>query len=376
MRWRVDVGIQSWLNSPVIAGGYVFVGSSGSSWNKPDASDGVYAIGLKDGEVRWFAPTEGDVNGVVYADCLVISTSDDGHVRAHRATSGDLAWSRSFADRKVYTHPLVIARTIFVGDSDGRVHALDLKSGATVWENDMGAPVRGGLASDGVRVYAGAENGSLKAFDATTGSETWAASLAPWAIYGVPTVVASKVVIGFVRDSTHSSPALAAFDAETGEPDWRASNPRGFQGGWGNVRSSPAVWRDHLIWGEPHSNRIVALQIESGEIVWSTPAGPCTFPHWPSPAVVRDHILIPRHDGGLYMLDASNGELEWSYFLGDRTRVGSAFPESYSRARWNACESDPPIGRPVFASPAIAPDGTIVIGTGEGVLFAIQQSRD
>ncbi len=374
IRWKADVGIQGWLNNPVIVDDMVFVGSNGSIWNKPDASDGVYALDLENGEVRWFAPAENDVNGVAYADCFVISTSDDGGIRAHDAMTGEVVWTHRVEERKVYTNPLIIGRRVLTGDSAGIIRAMDLRTGEEEWVADMRAGIRGGLSSDGSHVFAATETGLIRAFELEGGTPRWSASLDPWGVYASPTIVAGKLIVGFIRDTTYSRPALAAFDLESGEAIWRGSNPRGFGGGWGNIRSSPAVWRSLLIWGEPYSNRVIAADMDNGEVVWSSPTGPCLFPHWPSPAVVRDQVLMPRHGGGLWALSAEDGTVQWSIYLGDQTRVGTEFPRSISTSR--RCEWDPPVGRPIFSSPAVASDGTIVVGTGEGILYAIEEAEE
>lgn len=375
IRWRADVGIQGWLNNPVIAADYVFVGSNGSIWNKPDASDGVYALDLESGAVRWFSPAKNDVNGVAYADCMVISTSDDGTVRAHDALTGEVVWLHRVPDRKVYTNPLVVGRRVFTGDSEGFIRSFDLRSGEEQWIADMQGAIRGGLSSDGRKVYAASEKGLIRAFNLETGSPAWSARLEPWGVYGAPTIVSGKLVVGFTRDTMYSRPAMAAFDLETGRQVWKASNPRGYGGGWGNVRSSPTVYRNLLIWGEPYSNRIVALDLDKGDVRWSSPNGPCLFPHWPSGAIARDQVVMPRHDGGLYALSAEDGAALWSIYLGDRTRAGTEFPKAHKEARRGRCEWDPPVGRPIFSSPAIAADGTILVGTGEGVLYAIEEAE-
>jgi hypothetical protein len=43
LAWRARVGIQGWLNSPIVIGGTVLVPSSGSVHNAPDPEDGLGA---------------------------------------------------------------------------------------------------------------------------------------------------------------------------------------------------------------------------------------------------------------------------------------------------------------------------------------------
>ena len=76
--WGTNVGIQGWLNNPVIVGEMVYTGSAGTLRGQPDPGDGVYALRLDDGGVVWTHPAGNDVNGVAVIDDLVIATADEG----------------------------------------------------------------------------------------------------------------------------------------------------------------------------------------------------------------------------------------------------------------------------------------------------------
>jgi hypothetical protein len=70
-------------------------------------------------------------------------------------------------------------------------------------------------------------------------------------------------------------------------------------------------------------------------------------------------------------LHAGSGELLWSLYLGDAPRSGRDFPSDLMPPGWPEAAWEPNVGKPIFASPAIASDGRIVIGTDQGYLFAI-----
>lgn len=372
--WKTRIGVQSWLNNPVIAGERVFVGSSGDVWNSPDSADGVTSLDLRTGKALWFSPFDDDVNGVAYAACTVIATSDDGTIRAMDANDGTVIWKHNVGT-KVYTNPLILGEFVFVGDAEGTVHALHLFKGTVRWTHTMGAAIRGGLAGDARHVYVASQNGRVTALVAGSGAEVWSSeSIAPFEIFGVPTLVRQRLVQGFVRDTTYPQPALTTFDTANGQRSWDSSNPRGLRGGWGNIRSSPAVWNGVMIWGEPYSNRIVGGLAQTGEVRWSTTAGACFFPHYSSPAIASGTAYVGRFDGGLYAFDATSGDESWRLYLGQHDKTGS-FPDSLTDVFWDRCLWEPEVGQPIFASPAVAADGTIVIGTGEGWLYAIRERQ-
>lgn len=371
--WSNRVGISGWLNSPLIADGRVFAPSSGQVWNRPDGADGVYAFDLASGEQQWFVSTADDANGAAYHRCRVFTTSDAGTVTAVHAQTGKTLWVTELAG-KIYANPLVIDGLVIVGGERGELAALDSSTGEPVWKRHVGGPVRGGASADDERVFVTTETGHVVALRYKDGQPQWSVRIdGAKSAYGLPTVAGGKIFVGFVRDTSYNTPAVAAYDAATGTELWRARNSRDLSGGWGNVRSSPALVDGHLYWGEPYSNRIVALDVLGGDVATSTPAGVCTFPHWPSPAVAQDIVYLPRHDGGLYAVNATDGSLAWSFYLGDAKSVSQTFPPEHQAPGADRCQWEPPFGRPIYASPAVASDGTVIVGTGDGWLHAIRE---
>jgi outer membrane protein assembly factor BamB len=378
VRWSREVGIAGWLNSPIVANGHVFVATSGQVWNKPDGGDGVVAF-TRDGESAWFRGLPGDPNGLAYERCRLFVTSDAGVVAAIDSRSGELLWERELEGGKVYTHPLPLRGKIYVGNADGTLFALDQTTGETVWARALGATIRGGVASDGERLYLGTQGRLVAALDAESGDVVWSDELDdPNAteIYPTPTIVGGTVVFGYARDTYYEEPAFVAFDTATGESAWQATNPRDLGGGWANIRSSPALVDGTLVWGEPYSNRVVMADASTGEVLRSTPTGRCMFEHWPSPATAGGVIYLPRHDGGFYALDVASGALRWSLYLGDSRLPPAPFPSKLRETSWDRCAWEPPVGHPIYASPAIGDDGTVFVATGDGWLHAIGEANE
>ncbi len=90
--WKTKVGIQSWLNGPVVADGVVYVPSSGTTHDRPDSEDGVHALELATGKAKWTAPFSNDANGIAIANGRILATSDDGNLYALEPSTGKLAW--------------------------------------------------------------------------------------------------------------------------------------------------------------------------------------------------------------------------------------------------------------------------------------------
>ncbi|HUG74091.1 MAG TPA: PQQ-binding-like beta-propeller repeat protein, partial [Acidimicrobiia bacterium] len=72
-------------------------------------------------------------------------------------------------------------------------------------------------------------------------------------------------------------------------------------------------------------------------------------------------------DGGLYAISIANQVVQWEIYLGN-SNAGGRFPEEFLG---DYCNSLPEGASAIQASPAVAPNGTIVVGTLDGRLIAI-----
>lgn len=388
IRWRAPVGISGWLNSPVIADNTVFIGSAGQLWNQHDGldfsvkkpTDSVMAFELGSGKLKWHAPAQQDVNQVAWADGLVLATGDEGAVWALDARTGALRW-RTKLNGSSY-QLLVQDEQIIVGDSSGQLYWLARSSGKVLRQKQLRGAIRAGATSDGQLVFVPTTAGQIYAFD-PQGQMRWQADLnqiypelnsdnyrPTLEIYNSPTLYKDLVIIGFARNTTYPDPALVALERERGILRWKAQGtPQ--RTDWGNLRSSPALYDDLLIYAEPYSNEIVAVAAESGQVSGSKAAGMVMFPQWSSPAVAGQTVYVPRFDGALYALNAASGQLRWQFYLGQAELAGPRLPEALGDDG-NGGEWKPPVGDAIYSSPAIAANGDVLLAAG-GYLYCLTQ---
>ena len=81
------------------------------------------------GVVKWKKPALGAV-GLHGDDQHVVGVEEDGRIQAWRRTDGELGWT---SDRLRYRHlsaPLVLGRSVVVGDESGQVHFLSRTDGS------------------------------------------------------------------------------------------------------------------------------------------------------------------------------------------------------------------------------------------------------
>ena len=376
IEWSKEIGIAGWLNSPIIVNGTIYVGSAGRSQGSQDSFDGVWALDLYSGEQKWFFGATLDVNGISYGDGIIVATGDEGRVWGIDARTGDLIWEDDLGVA-TYGFPLIVDDLVVIGDGDGIATGFDLRSGRRLsgWQVQVDGPIRGGAASDGEMVVFAGENRDVVAVD-LDGDELWrvevigrdtAGALAR--VWAAPTIVGDLVVVTMLREDVFAEPSIIALNKSDGSVVWTAKDLAGIKHDWGSIRSSVAVVGDLLVYGEPYSNRLIAIDSATGETMWDVTTGEYCFPHWPSPAVVSGQVIIPRHDGGLYAVSVETESLAWSIYLGDSTAAAGTFPPDFESGEF--CQWAPEDDYSILASPAVAPNGYIVVGTLEGYLMVI-----
>src|SRR5437867_5596772 len=134
--------------------------------------------------------------------------------------------------------PLVIGDTIYVTSSSGPKHvfALDARTGTIRWQYapeippDVQQTACCGLDSRGVayannKVFVTRLDGRLVALDAKTGKELWNTQVVDYkqgsAITSPPTIVKNLVITGFAGGEYGVRGYIAAFDQQTGKETWR-----------------------------------------------------------------------------------------------------------------------------------------------------------
>ena len=148
-----------------------------------------------------------------------------------------LAWSADLdTDRGQEATPLMAGGVLYVSTAWSKVKAYDAATGSVLWEYDPKVPgewgvkaccdvVNRGVALWNGKVYVGALDGRLIALDAKTGKVVWTTQTfdrsKSYAITGAPRVVKGKVIIGAGGAEYNMRGFVAAYDAETGKLAWR-----------------------------------------------------------------------------------------------------------------------------------------------------------
>lgn len=288
----------------------------------------------------------------------------------------ELAWAFALPDSSdVRTQPAVLGDLVVMGNTDGRLFALDRTRGCVIWEHrglaTARTPIVARASGDAATVYYGDLGGFVSALDAATGKLLWRVRVHehPFAMLtGAPAlhegrlyVPVSSYEVVVALDPTYSCctfrGAVVALDADDGRVLWTTSMGA-------EATSQGRTW--------PFPERF----------------GPSGAPVWLSPAVDAERSVVYVGTGQNYSLpsdewsdailalDLDDGTLRWrrQFRSKDAWTIACVIP-----AHPNCPDEEGP-DLDIGASPVLAalPDGRTLLLVGEkaGVVHALDPDRE
>jgi outer membrane protein assembly factor BamB len=246
------------------------------------------------------------------------------NVLHHLEASGPLkmiwdanAGKGSDEDSLLTAPPIVAEGHIYVMDAESNITAFNAKSGEALWRvslapdaDDPEKGAGGGIAYDGGKLYAASGFGFVKALDAKTGKELWKANLSV-PITDSPTVNGGRVYA--ITQENHLY-VLAASDGRVLWDHTGIVESAGIMSG-----TSPAVAGEFVV--APYSSgELFALRVENGRVAWSdmlTRTG-ATTPLTAindiagRPVIDRGMVFAISHSGRMVAIDIRTGERVWT----------------------------------------------------------------
>lgn len=240
-----------------------------------------------------------------------------------------LAWSYDLpVDRGQEATPLMIDGVLYFSTAWSMVIALDARTGRHLWTYDPQVPreagfkaccdvVNRGVAAWGNKLFVGTIDGRLIAIDRKSGKPAWSAVTVdqsqPYTITGAPRVVRGRVIIGNGGAEYGVRGYVTAYEAETGKQAWRfftvpGDPAKGFEAP--HLREAAKTW--HGKWWENGG----------GGTVWDSmsydPALNLLYIGVGNGSPWRRDIRSPGGGDNLYLssivaINPDNGQYVWHY---------------------------------------------------------------
>lgn len=260
-----------------------------------NAGGEVYSTPVSDGERIFFSAKKGrvvalDQKGIKIWERSFTRTNDAGQEMALR-----------------FEAPLVCAAgLVFAGSTKGTLFALDAKTGATMWKYETDGIIVGSAnvildgREDAKIVVMDQSEGMLHGLDVATGKMVWKSEAAE-RCDGAPGVGAGRIAYGSCLAALHvySTDGKHLKDIEVG--------------GDGQIAGGVAV-EGKLAYAGLRDGALVCIDMESGEIVWSSEESEDqTFS---TPAVTEHRVVYASDNGFVYAVDKKEGKTVWKFDTG------------------------------------------------------------
>lgn len=129
--WTKPLRFNPWGGASVIGDTAVVAGSSVGYYyaQLKGAKGDVTAFDLKTGHEKWRKEVPAGIVGcVALTEELAVCTATDGKVRAFALADGERRWIYD-AKTPLFAPPAIAGGAVYVGDLQGAIHAIDLKTG-------------------------------------------------------------------------------------------------------------------------------------------------------------------------------------------------------------------------------------------------------
>ncbi len=205
--------------------------------------------------------------------------------------------------------PSTNGRAVFAAGHDGRIEALDAKTGKRLWRVDTKLPFSAGPAYADGMLAVGTTDGDLLAFDAKTGTQRWRRSVGAEIL--APPAIGSGVVVLRTVDGR-----LRAYSADDGKDLWSAEQtmPSLILRG----ETAPKIANGIVVAGFDNGH-LAAYRLQTGETLWdlaiATPTGRNELARLVDISagldIVGNNVFAVGYQGRAVAVDLTTGLVLW-----------------------------------------------------------------
>ena len=295
--------------TPSVIGGHLFVADQYGKLVATDISSGKPVWQIHDKNVNY-------TSGAGGGDGMVLIGTGDGRVIARDVQTGSLKWVAKVSS-EILSAPTAFNQITVVRTGDGNIFGLDSATGREIWNYDRTVPsltLRGNAPPviSGDRVFAGFDNGRLVALDLKSGQSLWDSPLAIPSgrsdldrmvdVDSAPIVQKNTIFVA----SFHGG--VSAISSTDGRILWtrEISSYAGISVG------------GRYVYVTDEEGSIWALNAETGASVWKKDELKERYPT--APAYYNGHVVVCDSEGYALWMNAQTGEFVYKSRL-DKSRI-------------------------------------------------------
>jgi len=268
--------------------------------------------------------------------------------------------------------PAIVGNAVFIGSTNGTVYAFDATTGSVIWAKTPAPGFKfysSPAFADGL-VFIGSEDGHVYALNATNGNTKYSITTGGY-VHSSVAAAGNRVYVG--------SQDMKVYAFYTNSTSLWTSNALD-----GAIYSSPAV-ANGKVFISTLNGTMYALNETTGAIIWRTNLAPNT-PIYSSPAFAYDKVYIGSTNNNVYALNATSGSILWNtatngevysspavvdglVFIGSMDNNLYALDAMTGALIWNKT-----IGQIKWSSPLVA-EGKVFLGTTDGKIHALREKN-
>jgi len=290
--WQADAGKGSDDDSrltapPVVADGKIFI---------LDAQAHAFAFDVASGRRIWSnnLAEKGETN--IWHTLTLGAIGQDTSIDPTKGFGGGIAYDKG---------------AIYATTGFGDVYAINAANGKQIWKTNLGVPIVNSPVALGGRVFVSSQDNHFVALAEADGRKLWdhqAIAESAGILESTSAAVAGDFVI-----APYTSGELYALNVQNGRPAWSdtltASGAPTALSELDDIAGRPVVDRD-MVFAISHAGVMVAINLNSGERVWSRDIGGIQTP-W----AAGDFVYVTTTDDLLLCLARKDGRVKWMHHL-------------------------------------------------------------
>ena len=299
-------------SDPIVSGGMIFT-LDAESRVMAHSTDGkpVWQRSLTPGIEK---SDEASGGGLAYESGVIYATTGFGVLTALRATDGSVLWEQKLG-APVTAAPMVSKGRVYVVSRDNRAWAINTKNGRVDWQQqsttaDAGLMGGSSPAIAGRTVILPFSSGEMVAALTGNGLRVWSVAVSGsrrgQARSNISDISSDPVIAGNRIYAANQSGRIVAVDRQSGERLWTA-----------NEGSYSPVWPvGGSVFLVSDASQLVRLDARNGDTIWAVDlplykkekTHRSSYAHY-GPVLAGGRLIVASSDGSLRSFDPASGEL-------------------------------------------------------------------